>query len=61
MSGTSLMDVRNKHYSEELLDLYDLNEIASALPPLVESFETCGQVSSKAAEATGLAAGTHRL
>jgi len=58
MSGTSLMDVRNKHYSEALLDLYGLNEIASALPPLVESFETCGQVSSKAAEATGLAAGT---
>jgi L-xylulokinase len=58
MSGTSLMDVRNKCYSEELLKLYDLAELRPALPKLVHSFEIAGRVSLDAAQATGLAAGT---
>ena len=58
MSGTSLMDVRNKCYSEELLALYDLSEMRTALPKLVHSFEIAGRVSPDAAHATGLAAGT---
>jgi len=58
MSATSLMDVRNKCYSRELMDLYDLSEAYDALPPLKQSSEVCGQVTSAAAQETGLAVGT---
>ncbi len=58
MSGTSLMDVRNKCYSRELLELFDIAEIYDALPPLKQSFEVIGQVTPEAAESTGLAIGT---
>jgi L-xylulokinase len=58
MSGTSLIDVRNRRYSRELLGLYDLAELWDAMPRLVESFEVVGKVTPEAAAATGLAAGT---
>ncbi|MBW2429604.1 MAG: carbohydrate kinase [Deltaproteobacteria bacterium] len=58
MSGTSLLDVRNKCYSEELLELYDLGDIRTALPTLVPSFDVAGRVTPDAARATGLAVGT---
>jgi L-xylulokinase len=58
MSATSLMDVRNKCYSRELMTLYGLAELFEALPPLKQSFEVVGQVNRKAAEETGLAVGT---
>ncbi len=58
MSATSLLDVRNKCYSDELLDLYDLKELRPALPALVQSFDIAGRVTPDASRATGLAAGT---
>jgi L-xylulokinase len=58
MSATSLLDVRNKCYSRELMALYDLSEAYDALPPLKHSSEVAGQVTSAAAQETGLAAGT---
>jgi L-xylulokinase len=58
MSGTSLMDVRQKSYSDELLDFYDIGDIRPALPTLINSFEIAGRVTANAADATGLAAGT---
>lgn len=58
MSATSLLDVRNKCYSRELMALYDLSEAYDALPPLKQCFELAGQVTRVAAEATGLAVGT---
>lgn len=58
MSGGSLMDVRNRRYSRELLELYDISEAYDALPPLRQSFEIAGQVTPQAAEETGLAPGT---
>jgi L-xylulokinase len=58
MSATSLIDVRNRRYSRELMALYDLAEIYDALPPLKRSYEVAGQVTRTAAEETGLAAGT---
>jgi len=58
MSGTSLLDVPHKRWSEELLDLYDLSELRTALPPLMHSFDIAGRVTTDAARATGLAAGT---
>ena len=58
MSATSLMDVRNKCYSRELMALYDLSEVYEALPPLRQSFQVAGCVTRAAAEEIGLAAGT---
>jgi L-xylulokinase len=58
MSGSSLMDVRGRCYSRDLLALYGLDEIYDALPPLKQSFEVAGQVTRAAAEATGLSEGT---
>jgi L-xylulokinase len=58
MSATSLMDVRNKCYSRELMALYDLSEAYEALPPLKQSSEVAGQVTPVAAQETGLAART---
>jgi L-xylulokinase len=58
MSATSLIDVRNRHYSRGLMALYGLSEIYDALPPLKQCFEVAGQVTRSAAEETGLAEGT---
>jgi L-xylulokinase len=58
MSATSLIDVRNKCYSRELMKLYDLSEAYDALPPLKQSSEVIGQVTTSAAQETGLAVGT---
>lgn len=58
MSGTSLLDVRNKRYSRELLELYDLQEVWGALPPISNSYDVIGTVTPTAASATGLIAGT---
>ena len=58
MSATSLIDVRNKCYSRELMALYDLAEVYEALPPLKQSFAVTGHVTHATAEETGLAAGT---
>jgi len=58
MSATSLIDVRNRCYSRELMALYDLAEVYDALPPLKQCFEVAGQVTRTVAEETGLAAGT---
>ena len=58
MSGSSLLDVRKKCYSRELMALYGLSDVYDALPPLKQSFEVVGQVTRIAAEETGLAMGT---
>jgi L-xylulokinase len=58
MSATSLLDVRNRRYSRELMALYGLDEVFEALPPLKHCFEVAGQVTHQAAEETGLAVGT---
>ena len=58
MSGANLMNVPNKCYSKELLELYDISEVYAALPPLKQSNEVAGHVTPAAAEETGLAAGT---
>lgn len=58
MSATSLLDVPNRCYSAELMELYGTPEMVEALPRLAYSFEVIGQVTPKAAEATGLAVGT---
>ncbi len=44
MSATSLLDVRKRCYSRELMELYGLSEAYDALPPLKHSSEVVGQV-----------------
>ena len=58
MSGAHLMDVRNKCYSRELLQHFDLADVYDALPPLRRSSEVAGHVTAAAALETGLAMGT---
>jgi L-xylulokinase len=58
MTGTSLMNVRKKEYTRDLLELYGIPEIMSALPPRAESYEVIGKVNAEAARATGLRVGT---
>ncbi|HPP13147.1 MAG TPA: xylulokinase, partial [bacterium] len=55
-SGTSLFDVRQRRWSEEILQRLDIP--LSFLPRVYESPEITGQVSRLAAAATGLKAGT---
>ena len=58
MSGTSLMNVVTGQYDDEVLALFGIPEMKRLLPPLVKSAELCGTVTSEAAAATGLKAGT---
>ncbi len=57
-SGGGLMDVKGRQYSDALLRLYGMPEAASFLPPLCESADIVGTVTSAAAEVTGLNLGT---
>ena len=58
MSAANLMDVGNKCYSRELMELYDLSEVYDALPPLKHSSEVAGKITPSAAQETGLVVGT---
>ena len=58
MSGTAVVDLKAGRYSRELVDLYGIPEMWSALPPMHESYDVVGQVTAEAARATGLLPGT---
>ena len=55
-SGTNLLDVPRRCWSGAMLDALDLD--ATLLPPLMESSDAAGTVTSWAAEETGLQPGT---
>ena len=55
-SGTLLLDVANRRWSNEILQLVQMDE--SLLPRLYESPEICGRISVAGAAATGLQKGT---
>lgn len=55
-SGTILFDLAKRTWSKEVLDALDID--LDLLPPTVEGPDVTGTVSSAAAEATGLRAGT---
>jgi len=55
-SGTLLLDVTNRRWSQEVLDAMELDQ--RLLPTLYESPDLCGMVSTEGAAATGLKAGT---
>ncbi|MFK7857970.1 MAG: FGGY family carbohydrate kinase [Granulosicoccus sp.] len=51
-------DFRTRQYSSELLDLLDLNDCASMLPPMLNGIEENHPLSEAAAALTGLLSGT---
>src|SRR6266851_6623972 len=55
-SGTLLLDVAHRRWSNEILGLVEMDE--SLLPTLYESPEICGQISAAGAASTGLQSGT---
>jgi len=55
-SGTLLLDVAHRCWSQELLSQVDLD--ATLLPRVFESLEICARVTSQAAQLSGLVAGT---
>lgn len=55
-SGTLLLDVANRRWSNEMLEAAEIDR--DLLPALYESPDVCGKVSARAAAATGLKAGT---
>src|SRR6202035_3248015 len=55
-SGTLLLDVAGRSWSNEVLSRTGINR--QLLSSLCESPEVCGRVSARGAEATGLKAGT---
>jgi xylulokinase len=55
-SGTLLLDVAHRRWSQEILDLVQIDK--SLLPALYESPEVCAQISAVGAAVTGLEAGT---
>jgi xylulokinase len=55
-SGTLMLDVARRQWSEEVLQAAEMDR--SLLPTLYESTDVCGKVSAVGAETTGLAAGT---
>lgn len=55
-SGTSLLDLHTRAYSEEILSALDID--LQTLPPVFESSQVCSSISQEAAQRTGLIAGT---
>jgi xylulokinase len=55
-SGTLLLDVAHRRWSQEMLDLVHMDK--TLLPALYESPEVCARISGTGAAATGLEAGT---
>lgn len=55
-SGTLLFDVRNRKWSDEMLEVFELER--GLFPKVYESIEITGTVSEKGAAETGLKAGT---
>ena len=58
MSGSGLLNVATGTYDQALLSDYGLECVGDKLPPLLQSWQSGGEVTRDAAEATGLQAGT---
>ena len=57
-SGTSLLNLNTRQFDRELLRLFGIEEVWEALPPLRESADICGRITSEAAAITGIPEGT---
>ncbi len=58
LSGSSVMNVRDVTYDQELFRAYGIEEYAAMFPPLKYPADICGHVTKAAAERTGLVEGT---
>lgn len=57
-SGTNLVNVLTAEYDDDLLDEFGIGEYKDKLPPLKQSTDICGVITTEAAKLTGLAEGT---
>ncbi len=57
-AAATLTDVRTRKYSDEVLEILDLEECKEKRPPIVSGWVKCGGVTSKASNETGLSKGT---
>ncbi len=57
-SGTSLMNLQTCDYDDELLADFGIADMRGLLPPIIQTADIAGVVTSAAAAATGLKAGT---
>lgn len=55
-AGTILFDVRNRKWSQEVLDKLGIS--SDLMPPCYESIDVCGKITPEVADMTGLKAGT---
>ncbi len=57
-ASTSLLNIKNENYSEQLLDLLDIKEVKKLFPPLIKSHSQAGTITKEASQKTGLKEGT---
>ena len=57
ISGSGLMNVRDKKFDQEMLDDFGIGEIYHCLAPIRYSSDHCGNLTKEAAELTGLPEG----
>ncbi|ELU1438437.1 MULTISPECIES: FGGY-family carbohydrate kinase [Providencia] len=58
ISGTNLINVRDRCYDDEILEFWGGLEWKDKLPPIKLSTDCCGYITPEIAELTGLSAGT---
>ena len=58
ISGSQLYNPTLSSYDSQLCKLFDIEEVSEKLPPVIHSAQLSGYVTSRAAEACGLAEGT---
>lgn len=58
MEASVFYDIDSEEYSTQLFETLGLDDCADALPPVVQSGSVCGEVTTAAAEETGLEPGT---
>jgi len=58
MEASVFYDIDREGYSTRLFETLGLDDCADALPPVVPSWDVCGEVTGEAAQATGLKPGT---
>ena len=57
-SGSGMMDLVKQDYNPRIFEAVGMPELFEKLPPLRNSYDTCGRVTPEVAEMTGLRAGT---
>jgi L-xylulokinase len=57
-SGANLVNLYTRQYDPQLLNLFGIEYLQSALPPLRNSTDVCGYITEEAAARTGLQEGT---